>query len=122
MNRARERGGALLMTMWLSAALAAIALSVSATVRAETEHVSTSADGLRAWYLATGSVERVIQYMMWGGVEGQDRYWNRRKARFNFSYPSGTVAVEVLAESGKLNGNRASPSDLMRVIAAVTGD
>jgi len=36
------------MVMWLSAALAAIALSVSATVRSETDHVSTSADGLRA--------------------------------------------------------------------------
>src|SRR5579871_6869465 len=119
MNRARERGGALLMTMWLSAALAAIALSVSATVRAETEHVSTAADGLRAWYLATGSVERTIQYMTWGGLEGPDRYWNRRKSRINFNYPSGDAAVEIMAESGKLNILTSSQSDLMQVIAAV---
>jgi general secretion pathway protein K len=110
------------MVLWLSAALAAIALSVSVTVRAETEHVSTSADGLRAWYLATGSVERAIQYMIWGGLEGPDRYWNRRKSRFSFTYPSGNAVVEVIAESGKLNVNTSNPADLLRVISAVTGD
>ena len=116
---ARERGSALLMVLWLSAALAAIALSVSATVRAETDRVSTSADGLRAWYLATGSVERAIQYMTWGGLDGPDRYWNRRKFRFKFSYPSGDAVVEVFGEAGKLNVNTASPGDIQRVIAAV---
>jgi len=110
------------MVLWLSAALAAIALSVSATVRAETEHVSTAADGLRAWYLATVSVERAIQYMAWGGLEGPDRYWNRRKPRINFNYPSGEAAVEIMAESGKLNVLTASPGDLMRVISAVASD
>jgi general secretion pathway protein K len=110
------------MVMWLSAALAAIALSISVTVRAETEHVSTAADGLRAWYLATGSVERAIQYMSWGGLEGPDRYWNRRKSRLNFSYPSGDAVVEIMAESGKLNLLTASPGDLMRVVSAVTND
>jgi general secretion pathway protein K len=118
---AKTRGSALLMVMWLSAALAAIALSVSATVRAETEHISTSADGLRAWYLATGSVERAIQYMAWGGLEGPDRYWNRRKSRLEFHYPSGDAAVEIMAESGKLNLLSASQSDLMRVVSAVAG-
>jgi general secretion pathway protein K len=121
-TRSLQRGSALLMVLWLSAALAAIALSVSATVRAETEHVSTAADGLRAWYLATGSVERAIQYMMWGGLEGPDRYWNRRKSRINFTYPSGEAVVEIMAESGKLNVLTASQGDLMRVISAVTSD
>lgn len=122
MSTTTNKGSALLMVMWLSAALAAIALSVSVTVRAETDHVSTSADGLRAWYLATGSVERTVQYMIWGGLEGPDRFWNRRKSRFNFTYPSGNVVVEVIAESGKLNVNTSSPMDLGRVIGAVTSD
>ena len=110
------------MVMWLSAALAAIGLAVSSTVRSETDHVSTSADGLRAWYLATGSVERAIQYMTWGGSEGPDRLWNRRKSRFNFAYASGNVVVEVIAESGKLNVNTSSQTDLLKVVSAVTGN
>ena len=56
----------MLTVLWLSAALAAIAFSVATTVRSETDRVCSSADGLRAWYLASGSVERAIQWMMWG--------------------------------------------------------
>ncbi len=42
-SRARaEKGGALLAVLWLSAALAAIALSVATTVRGETDRVSTA--------------------------------------------------------------------------------
>ena len=61
-----QRGGALLAVLWLSAALAAIGVAVATTVRSETDRVSTSSDGLRAWYLASGSVERGIQWMLWG--------------------------------------------------------
>jgi len=63
-----EKGGALLTVLWLSAALAAIAFSVATTVRSETDRVSSSAEGLRAYYLASGSVERAIQWMMWGST------------------------------------------------------
>ena len=52
-NSHGDRGSALLAVLWLSAALAAIAFSVSTTVRAETDRVSTAADGLRASYLRT---------------------------------------------------------------------
>src|SRR5271169_6245400 len=62
----RQKGGALLAVLWLSAALAAISFSVASSVRSETNRVASSADGLRAWYLATGSVERAVQWMMWG--------------------------------------------------------
>src|SRR5262249_32029870 len=75
----RQRGSALVAVLWMSAALAAIAFSVSSTVRSEIDRVTTSADGLRAYYLASGSVERGIQWMMWGGEyrnqDGSPRYW-----------------------------------------------
>ena len=60
-TRTSRRGSALLTVMWLSACLAAIALSVSSSVRSETERVEAASNGLRAWYLATGSVERGMQ-------------------------------------------------------------
>ncbi len=66
MTNRSEKGGALLTVLWLAAALSAIALSLAASVRAEIEHSSATADGLRAAYLATGAVERGIQWMLWG--------------------------------------------------------
>ena len=56
----RRRGAALLAVLWLSAILAAIAFSVATTVRGETERTSTLSEGVRAYYLATGALERDI--------------------------------------------------------------
>jgi general secretion pathway protein K len=108
----------------MAAALAAIGLSVATAIRTETEHVSAASDGLRAHYLATGSVERAIQWMTWGatprGPEGP--YWDPAMSRFYMTYPSGDAIVELIPESSKLNINEASAEDLTRVIAVVTGD
>ena len=71
-----EKGGALLTVLWVSAALAAIAFSVSTSIRAETDRASTAADGLRATYLATGSVDRATQWLLWG--TGSDRFFDRQ--------------------------------------------
>lgn len=122
----KRRGSALLAVLWLSAALAAIGFSVSSTVRAETERVSTSADGLRASYLASGAVERAIQWMVWGPIyrkpDGSAMFWDVNQPRLNMSFPSGAAVVEVIPESAKLNINTANAEDLNRVVFAVTGD
>ena len=60
-----ERGSALLAVLWLAAALSAIAFTVATTVRGETERTSTDIDSLRAYYLASGSVERGILWILW---------------------------------------------------------
>jgi len=121
-----RRGSALLAVLWLSAALAAIGFSVSSTVRAETDRVSTSADGLRASYLASGAVERAIQWMVWGSAyrkpDGSVMFWELNQPRMNMSFPSGAAVVEVIPESAKLNINAANLDDLYRVVFAVTGD
>jgi general secretion pathway protein K len=121
----REKGGALLTVLWLSAALAAIAFSVATEVRSETDRVSSSADGLRAYYLATGSVERAVQWMMWGNLarnpDGSPR-WQPNQPRMYMNFPSGDAVVELIPESAKLNINTASPDDLLRVVVAVTGN
>src|SRR4051794_5584690 len=65
-QRKWQKGSALLAVLWMSAALAAIAFSLAATIRTETSRATTDADGLRARYLATGSVERGVQWMIWG--------------------------------------------------------
>jgi general secretion pathway protein K len=114
------------MVLWLSAALSAVAFSVATSVRAETERVSGAADGLRAWYLATGSVERAMQWMLWGSdyrnPDGSPRFWDYNQPRMYFSFPSGDAVVEVIPEASKLNINTASADDLTRVVLAVSGD
>ena len=124
--RGNQRGGALLTVLWLSAALSAIAFSVATTVRTETERVGDSADGLRAAYLATGAVERGIQWMLWGpdyrNQDGSAKFWEPNKPRLYMSFPSGDAIVEMIPEMSKLNVNTASPDDLNRVVLAVSGD
>ena len=121
-----QRGSALLAVLWMSAALAAIAFSISSTIRSETDRVSTSADSLRASYLASGAVERGIQWMLWGpdyrNGDGSPRYWEPNLPRMNMHFPSGDAVVEMIPESSKLNINSASSDDLFRLIVALTGD
>lgn len=124
-NSSSERGGALLAVLWISAALAAIALSVSTSIRSETDRAGTAADGMRASYLATGSVDRAIQWLLWG-TAGGNRFFDYQhyadKPRLYFTYPSGDVVVEMMPEAAKLDVNHASSEDILRVVAAVTGD
>ncbi len=49
-----RQGSALLMVLWLTAALAAIGLTVASTVRGETERTETSVDDARSWFEARG--------------------------------------------------------------------
>ena len=126
-SRHASRGSALLAVLWLAAALAAIAFAVSSTVRSETNRAGGSADGLRASYLASGSVERGIQWMLWGWTgynqtnpDGTPRFWASNSPRMIMHYPSGDAVVELIPETAKLNINTASPDELFRVAAAVS--
>src|SRR5579871_787179 len=125
-HKASERGSALIAVLWMSAALAAIAFSVSSTVRSETDRVATNADGLRTYYLASGSIERGIQWVMWGGdyrnLDGSATYWEPNLPRMPMHYPSGDAVVEMIPESSKLNINLAPSDELYRVALAVSGD
>ncbi len=118
-----ERGGALLAVLWLSAALAAIAFSLAAMVRSETERASVELDGARAQYLARGAVERAMLYMQWapfyGAAEGISPYFNPWTTELHFSFPSGEAIVEALPESSKLNVNQASAEELVRLMTAL---
>src|ERR1700679_133032 len=124
-QQAGRRGSALLTVLWLSAALAAIAFSVSSSVRAETDRVEAGSNGLRAWYLATGAVERGIQWMSWGEEYHHPHgtpFWKFGAPRMNMSFPSGNAVVEMIPESSKLNVNQATVEDLTKVITVVSGD
>jgi general secretion pathway protein K len=113
----KARGAALLIVLWLSAALAAIAFALSAKVRAEAERSVTAWEGVQAYYLATGALERALLHMLWGPP-----YYQPGMTSFRFSFPSGEAVVHILPEAGKLNLNFAPPEELERLFAALGAD
>jgi hypothetical protein len=87
-----------------------VALSLSNTVRGETDRVSTDLDGLRAYYLATGAVEKAAIEMHWGRWY-PDRPYPRGPGWLEYDFLSGKVRVEFIPETAKLpindlNGER----------------
>jgi general secretion pathway protein K len=124
-SRPQTRGSALLAVMWLSVALSAIAFSVASSVRGETERTSTSTESLRAYYLASGSIDRAVLWVYWGltgqysNPDGSPRYYRAPMPSIRYSYDSGEVLVEVIPEAGKLNVNVATEPELTRLLFAV---
>ncbi|MCX7602640.1 MAG: general secretion pathway protein GspK [Bryobacteraceae bacterium] len=123
MSRKRRHGGALLMVLWLSAALSAIAFSVALRVRTELERASAGREGLQAYYLACGALERALNYMRYGpgprDESGWPRWWDWRVSRLTLRFPEGIAVVEVIPESSKFNVNYASREDLERLLYAL---
>jgi general secretion pathway protein K len=117
-----ERGGALLAVLWLSVALSVIAFSVAANVRGETERSGTATERLRAYYLASGSVDRAILWIYWGmygghvNADGSPRYYKPPMPYIRYSYPTGEVMVEVIPEAGKLNINTSNAEEMARLL------
>ena len=120
-----NRGGALLAVLWLAAALSAIAFSVANTVRTETERTATSSEGLRTYYLASGSIDRAILWLQWGVLnnpDGSPKYYRSPMPYMRYSYPSGVAIVEVIPETSKVNLNTAPPEQLDALLRACGAD
>jgi general secretion pathway protein K len=118
-----QRGAALLTVLWLTAALSAISLSVATSVRGEIDRASTTVDGVRGYYLATGGIDRTICFMLWGpnekGEDGNARYWEQGMPRVYHQFPAGDVVVEVIPVTAKLNVNLATEEELFRLALAL---
>lgn len=122
-NRA-EKGGALLMVLWLTAALSAIAFSVATTVRGETERTATHIEQVRAYYLATGALDRALLWMSWGPgprrADGSPRFYAQGMSVLPMEFPTGVATVEIVPESSRLNVNRSTPIELAQLMAALS--
>jgi general secretion pathway protein K len=109
--------------LWLVAALSVIALTIAATVRAEVERTTTNSEGVRAYYLAKGAIDRAALYMQWGANANQPGhppvYYQRGMRTLAFRMPTGLVSVDVMPETAKLNVNRADVNDLLRLFLAL---
>ncbi len=114
-----QRGAALLTVLWLSAALAAIAFSLSITVRGEAERAGAATDGLRCRYLAAGAVERASVELIWAAMDPSRRAALSGASYMDYSFPSGTARVEIIPETAKLNVNLAPAAEIQRLASAL---
>lgn len=122
--RARiDAGAALLTVLWLVAALSAIAFSVATTVRTETERTATHVEQAKAYYLATGALDRALLWMQWGPgprlPDGRPTFYEPGMPALSMMFPSGFANVEIIPESSRLNVNRATPQELTRLFLAM---
>jgi general secretion pathway protein K len=125
-HRPGSKGAALLLVLWLAAALSAIAFTLANTVRGEIERSSTDADGLKAYYLAEGAIDRMLVYIespgAFVGPDGKPRFELGKTRVLNFDFPTGVARVEYAPENSKLNVNTAAPPELMNLMLALGVD
>jgi len=114
---ARRRGAALILVLWLTAALALIGFSVAATIREETARTGDSIEMARAEFLARGAIERTLWYLKAPPYD-PDRppVFEPGQQRVYYRFPGGDVLVELLPESGKLNVNSAKLDQALAVL------
>jgi general secretion pathway protein K len=115
-NQQHRRGTALLAVLWLSAALATIAIALADTVRGEAERSATAVDGLRSQHLAEGGLRRGILYMLWGRFHAEIPRFKPVGPFYVFDFPEGQAVVEIVPETAKLNINTAPPEDILKVL------
>jgi general secretion pathway protein K len=121
-----SRGAALLAVLWLAAALSAIAFTLANSVRGEIERSSTDADGLKAYYLAAGAIDRTLVYVQSGsefmGPDGKPMYQIDITRELHLNFPTGVAIVDVIPENSKLNVNMAPPGELNNLLLALGVD
>ena len=126
MRRASRKGGALLSVLWLTAALAAIALSVGALVRSEIDRATGAAEGMQAHFLARAGIERLLfqlEAMPLLAANASPQAVTMMMTPFGhidrYDFPAGPVVVEIVSEAGKLNLNRTPPEQIEAVLLAM---
>lgn len=105
--------------MWLSIALAAFGFSLASTVRGEIERATTDMDSLRAYYLASGAVERATLELLWSVNTPSRRAIPEGATTVDYAFETGVAHVEIFPEAGKLNVNLVRPDLLLRLLTVL---
>jgi len=122
-NNHNSRGSALLLVLWLTAALSAIGLAVASNVRSETGRTETHVDDARAWFEARGGIERAALHILWGRQyfteDNRPIYYVYGMPSIDLQFPEGSVHVDVVPETAKLSVNGTPPEELTRLLLAL---
>lgn len=121
-----KKGSALLMVLWLTAALSAVGLAVANNVRSETERTETNVDDARSYFIARGAIEQGALHILWGreylNEDGSSLYYVNGMPSMDLTFPGGDAHVEVIPEASKLSLNETRPEDLWRLLLALGVD
>jgi general secretion pathway protein K len=116
-------GSALLMVLWLTAALSAVGLAVANNVRGETERTETNIEDARSYFAARGAIERAALHILWGRLyfteDGRPIYYVYGAPSMELSFPGADVHVDVIPEASKLNLNGSRAEDILRLLVAL---
>jgi len=122
-SKRSSNGSALLMVLWLTAALSAVGLAVANNVRAETERTETNVDNARSYFVARGAIERAALHILWGRQyfteDGLPIYYVTGSPSMDLTFPSADVHVDVIPENSKLSLNGSRPEDILRLLLAL---
>jgi general secretion pathway protein K len=94
-------------------------------VRGETERAATLADGIRAYYLACGGVERALMYSLTSPrspapqTSGAAPRYSLQTPLMRLEFPAGVAIVEVIPETARLNLNAAKPAEFLNLLLAL---
>ena len=118
-----NKGSALLMVLWLTAALAAVGLAVANNVRSETERTETNVDDARSYFIARGAIEDAALHILWGrgyfDADNRPLYYVNGVPSMELDFPGGHVHVDVIPETAKLNLNNSREEDLWQLLIAL---
>jgi general secretion pathway protein K len=119
----KENGSALLMVLWLTAALSAVGLAVANNVRGETERTETNVDDARSYFVARGAIERAALHILWGRQyftgDGRPIYYVNGSPSMELTFPAADVHVDVIPETSKLSLNGSRPEEILRLLMAL---
>jgi general secretion pathway protein K len=122
-HRRNKNGSALLMVLWLTAALSALGLAVASNVRSETGRTETNVEDARSWFEARGGLERAALHMLWGRMyyteDGRPIYYVSGSPEIDLDFPEASVRVDVIPETSKLSLNFAPPEEIARLLLAL---
>jgi general secretion pathway protein K len=123
MSTNSRQGSALLMVLWLTAALAAIGLAVANNVRGETERTETSVDDAKSYFAARGAIDRAALHILWGQnyftEDHRPIYYVAGSPSMELAFPEADVHVDIVPEASKLGLNGSRPEDLFRLLFAL---
>ena len=118
-----RNGSALLLVLWLTAALSAVGLAVANNVRGETQRTETSVDDARSYFVARGAIERAALHILWSRQysteDGRAMYFINGSPSMELSFPAAEVHVDVIPETSKLSLNRSRPEDIQSLLMAL---
>jgi general secretion pathway protein K len=88
-------------------------------VRGETERTSTTLDDLRAYYLATGALDKAALEALWSPYMSGEPKLKKGAIRVDYQFPSGMAHVEFFPEASKFDVNHVPLDRLARLLAGL---